>query len=149
MNDERLLPTVHRLIGNEVIRVVGTDGKRMLMPLTALLDSAEQRFATRAGEALQMGRAWEAINALSSRVDVIDARTVEAPDADLLQAVDKMMVRVAQFFDVLESLTVRVAALEKSQPIEDEAIGVLRTDLAKLVDRVTALEAQIKTKKDK
>ena len=148
MNDERLLPTVHRLVGNEVIRVVGTDGKRMLMPLSALLDAAESRFSTRVNEAALLKAAWEAINVNTSRLSALEEKVaaIPAPDADLLKALDAMVQRISEFFTVLESLTVRVAALEKSQPIEDAAIGTLRTDLAKLTDRITALEAAAKPK---
>lgn len=60
-NDERLLPTVTRMTGGEVLRVMGPDGKRMLMPLNALLDAAEARFATRTGEAGELARVWTSV----------------------------------------------------------------------------------------
>ena len=38
MTDERLLPMHYKLTGSEVLRVVGQDGKRLLMPVSVLTD---------------------------------------------------------------------------------------------------------------
>jgi hypothetical protein len=107
--NESLLPTRNVLQGGEVLRVVGTDGRPLRVPLAALLDIAEARFATRAAEASSVKGLWDAVN----------------------------------------SLTGRVAALEDLWDASASFADDLRPELDALAARVKALEAQIKTKKDK
>jgi hypothetical protein len=40
MTDELLLPMHQKLYGGEMLRVVGSNGKSMLVPVTALVDGA-------------------------------------------------------------------------------------------------------------
>lgn len=74
--NESLLPTRNTLQGGEVLRVVGTDGKPLRVPLTALLDAAEARFATRAGEAGLIANCWQEIYALRDDIAVLTARAL-------------------------------------------------------------------------
>lgn len=74
--NESLLPTRTVLQGTEVLRIVTTDGRRMVMPLSALLDAAETRFATRAAEAGLMANCWQAIYALRDDIAVLTARVM-------------------------------------------------------------------------
>lgn len=111
--DERLLPTVSTLRGNEVLRVVGPDGKRMLMPVDALLAMAERRFATRASEDQRMHDAWYAINELAARVLAIEEAEPEPDNANFLEALNALVARLAnEVLPRLDALTARVTALE-------------------------------------
>jgi hypothetical protein len=74
--NESLLPTRNTLQGGEVLRVVGTDGKPLRVPLTALLDAAEARFATRASEAGLLAACWQAIYAQRDDIAVLTARVL-------------------------------------------------------------------------
>lgn len=125
-NDERLLPTVTRMTGGEVLRVMGTDGKRMLMPLNALLDAAEARFATRVGEATQMASAWQTINAQRDDIAVLTARILEA-----------------------SIVATHVTALAANVTALMANVTALNTNVTALTARVVTLESEIKLKKDK
>lgn len=107
MSDERLLPTVGRLTGGEVLRVVGPDGKRMLMPVSSLLDAAVGRFATQAGENARVAALWDAVNSLTSRTAALeDVADEPDPVSGVLQAeIDKL-------HDSVAVLTARVLVLE-------------------------------------
>jgi cell division protein FtsB len=122
-NDERLLPTVTRMTGGEVLRVMGADGKRMTMPLNALLDAAEARFATRAGEAGLLAACWQAIYAQRDDIAVLKAR---------------ILVLEAQ----APALAANVTALAAN-------VTALVASVSALTARVSGLESEIKTKKDK
>lgn len=74
--NESLLPTRNVLQGGEVLRIVTTDGKRMVMPLSALLDAAEARFSTRVAEAGLLAACWQAINAQRDDIAVLTARVL-------------------------------------------------------------------------
>jgi hypothetical protein len=127
--NESLLPTRAVLQGGEVLRVVGTDGKPMRLPLSALLDAAEARFATNSAEAAQGAGLWTALNALIARVVTLEARPV---------------VSIAGLATQSSVNTVASAAA-----VNAADIATLRTSLNSLTARVTALEGEIKLKKDK
>jgi len=104
--NESLLPTRPVLLGTEVLRGVGPDGSPLRVPVAALLDAAEARFATNA----KIAALWQEVSALIDRLKALEA----VQDAN------------EQF------------------PAPD-----LQPEIAALTARVTLLEAQIKTKKDK
>lgn len=104
--NESLLPTRNVLLGGEVLRVVGTDGRPLRVPLTALLDAAEARFATRAGEAGLLAACWQAIYALRDDIAVLTARVL------VLEAKPPVSTAGLATQTSVTALTARVAALE-------------------------------------
>jgi hypothetical protein len=148
--DESLLPTRTVLQGTEVLRVVGSDGKPLRVPLEALLSIAEARFATRAGEAGLMADCWREIYAQRDDIAGLTARVLVQETKPTPAAVN------------LTPLTDRIAVLE-ARPIVSTAglatqasvnavassASTNTADLAALTVRVVKLESEIKLKKDK
>lgn len=97
--NESLLPTRTTLQGGEVLRIVGTDGKPLRVPLSALLDAAEQRFATRSGEATKIQGLWAAVNDQAARLAALEKA---AAPVDLNPLRDDVAVLTARVL-VLES----------------------------------------------
>lgn len=127
--NESLLPTRNVLQGGEVLRVVGTDGKPMRLPLSALLDAAEARFATNTAEATARTALWAAVNALIARVATLEARPVVSIAGLATQS--------------------SVNTVASTAAVNAADIASLRTSLNSLTARVVTLEADIKLKKDK
>jgi hypothetical protein len=105
-----------------MLRVVGADGKPLRVPLTALLNAAEARFATTAREDAKVGALWQEVNALIDRLKALEARPV-----------------------------VSVAGLATQSAVNTvaSAQSVTAADVAELTVRVAKLESEIKLKKDK
>jgi hypothetical protein len=104
--NESLLPTRPVLLGTEVLRGVGPDGSPLRVPVAAVLDAAEARFATNA----KIAALWQEVSALVDRLKALE--------------------------DCYDELPVPTGA-------------DLQPEIAALTARVTLLEAEIKTKKDK
>jgi outer membrane murein-binding lipoprotein Lpp len=141
--NESLLPTRTVLQGGEMLRVVGVDGKPMRLPLSALLDAAEARFATNAKEAAQNAGLWTAVNALSDDIKVLTARTL------VLEARPVVSIAGLATQASVTALTSSVSTLTSSVSTLTSNVAALTTSVTALIARVTALESEIKLKKDK
>ena len=156
--NESLLPTRTVLQGNEVLRIVGADGRPVRLPLSSLLDAAEARFATNAREDSELKAAWDAINSTISRV--MDLEQAER-DANYLAALDALVARLAnEVLPAIDGLKTRVGTLEAKPAVStaglatqssvnalasqlsaaNAALTQLRLDLTALTTRVTTLE---------
>lgn len=127
--NESLLPTRNTLQGTEVLRVVGADGKPMRLPLAALLDAAEARFATNSREDAKVGALWQEVSALVDRLKALEARPTVSIAGLATQA--------------------SVNTVASAQSVTAADLATARTDLNNLTARVVSVEAEIKLKKDK
>lgn len=127
--NESLLPTRPVLLGTEVLRGVGPDGAPLRVPVAAVLDAAEARFATLAAEATARTALWAAVNALTARIATLEAQPVAGITGLATQA--------------------SVNTVAAAQSVTAADLATARTSLNSLTARVTTLEAEIKLKKDK
>lgn len=127
--NESLLPTRNAFQGTEVLRVVDADGRPLRMPLNALLDAAEARFATNIREDAKVAALWQEVSALIDRLKALEAKPV---------------VSIA---GLATQSSVNTVASTASVNAAD--IAALHTSLNSLTARVAVLEDQIKLKKDK
>jgi hypothetical protein len=134
--NESLLPTRMVLQGGEVLRIVGPDGRPMRLPLTALLDAAEARFATRTAEAGLLADCWRAIYANRDDLAVLTARTL------VLEAKPPVSIAGLATQASVTALAANVTALAAN-------VTALVASVTALTARVGTLESEIKTKKDK
>jgi hypothetical protein len=148
--NESLLPTRNVLQGGEVLRIVTTDGRRMVMPLAALLDAAEARFATRAGEAGLLADCWRAINAQRDDIAVLTARILvqEAKPTPAAVNLTPLLDRIAALEARPIVSTVGLATQASVNTVASSA-STNAADIAALAIRVAKLESEIKLKKDK
>lgn len=141
--NESLLPTRNVLQETEMLRVVGADGRPLRLPLGALLDAAEARFATNAAEAAARTALWSAVNALAARVAGLEAAPAPAP-ADLAPLAARVTALEARPVVSTAGLATQAAVNAVASSASTNA-----ADVAALAVRVARLEAEIKLKKDK
>jgi hypothetical protein len=100
-NDELLLPMHPKLSGGEMIRVVGGNGKTMLVPVTALVD----------GTAITALR--DDILVLTAHILALEARPIVSTAGLASQAsVTALVANLTALIENVTALTDRVEALE-------------------------------------